>query len=86
MREKIWVGNTLAIGLSAGFIEPLESGGLFSVHEFLFNFIQFADPKVDTLSGLQRDWFNAACHVKFMTFRDFVVHHFTAAFKDDTPY
>lgn len=29
MREKSWVKNCLAIGLSAGFIEPLESTGLY---------------------------------------------------------
>jgi len=29
IREKVWVKNCLAIGLSAGFIEPLESTGLY---------------------------------------------------------
>ncbi|NQV86766.1 MAG: tryptophan 7-halogenase [Woeseiaceae bacterium] len=28
-REKVWVGNCIAIGLAGGFIEPLESTGLY---------------------------------------------------------
>ena len=31
IHERTWVKNVLAIGLSAAFIEPLESNGLFSV-------------------------------------------------------
>ena len=31
--EKSWVDNCIAIGLSNGFVEPLESTGLFLTHE-----------------------------------------------------
>jgi hypothetical protein len=37
IHKRTWVGNVIAIGLSAGFIEPLESNGLFTVHEFLLS-------------------------------------------------
>ena len=36
IQKRLWVKNVVAIGLSAGFIEPLESNGLYSVHEFCF--------------------------------------------------
>ena len=36
IHERTWVGNVVAIGLAAGFIEPLESNGLYTVHQFLF--------------------------------------------------
>ena len=39
IHEKTWVKNVVAIGLSAGFIEPLESNGLFTVHEFLLKLV-----------------------------------------------
>ena len=39
IHERTFVKNVVAIGLSAGFIEPLESNGLFSVHEFLFRLV-----------------------------------------------
>ena len=35
--ERSFVKNVVAIGLSAGFIEPLESNGLFTVHENLID-------------------------------------------------
>jgi hypothetical protein len=40
IHKRLWVKNVVAIGLSAGFIEPLESNGLFSVHEFLIKLIR----------------------------------------------
>ena len=86
IREQIWRGNCVAIGLSAGFIEPLESGGLYSVHEFLFHLIQFLQPETTHINGMMRDYFNAACRKQFTDFRDFVIYHYTLAQKDDTPY
>ena len=35
--ERSFVKNVVAIGLSAGFIEPLESNGLFTIHENLID-------------------------------------------------
>ena len=35
IHEQTWKKNVVGIGLAAGFIEPLESNGLFTVHEFL---------------------------------------------------
>ena len=35
IHKRLWVKNVVAIGLASGFIEPLESSGLFTVHEFL---------------------------------------------------
>ena len=40
IHKRLWVKNVVAIGLSAGFIEPLESNGLWSVHQFLMNFVR----------------------------------------------
>ena len=86
IRKRIWSGNCVAIGLSAGFIEPLESGGLYSVHEFLFHLIQFIDSDTRKLNGMMRDFFNEACRDQFTAFRDFVASHYTLAKKDNTRY
>jgi len=86
IRRQPWSGNCVAIGLSAGFIEPLESGGLFSVHEFLFSLIQFINSDTQYTNGMMRDYFNNACWQQLGAFKDFVVYHYTLAQKGDTPY
>ena len=40
MRREHWKNNCLAIGLSAGFLEPLESTSIFFIHEAILNFIR----------------------------------------------
>ena len=86
IREKIWKGNCIAIGLSGGFIEPLESGGLFCVTEFLFNFIRYLDKENTVINSIQRDTFNASCRDQFTSFRNFVICHYTLAKRCDTEY
>ena len=86
IREKVWSHNVVSIGLSAGFIEPLESGGLYSVHEFLFKLIQVLPTASNQWNGFQREQFNYAVNSKFTSFRDFVVKHYTMGYRDDTPF
>ena len=40
MRREHWKNNCLAVGLSAGFLEPLESTSIFFIHEALLKFIR----------------------------------------------
>ena len=86
IREKVWSHNVVSIGLSAGFIEPLESGGLYSVHEFLFKLIQVLPRASNKWNGFQREQFNHSVRKKFTSFRDFVVKHYTMGYRDDTPF
>src|SRR5210317_1408674 len=56
IHDRLFVKNVCAIGLSAGFIEPLESNGLLSVHEFLINLIKVMKRgNEDTISQWDRD-------------------------------
>ena len=80
IREKVWSHNVVSIGLSAGFIEPLESGGLYSVHEFLFKLIQVLPRASNKWNGFQREQFNHSVRKKFTSFRDFVVKHYTMGY------
>jgi hypothetical protein len=86
MREKVWHKNVVGIGLSAGFIEPLESGGLYSVHEFLWKLIQVLPKSSNTWNAFKRQQFNHAVRTKFESFRDFVVKHYSMGVRDDTPF
>ena len=84
IHERTWVKNVLAIGLSAGFIEPLESNGLFSVHEFLLEFCSQIDrPKVNQWD---RDVYNASIQKIYHNFAEFVALHYALSIRDDTAY
>jgi|APCry1669192319_1035405.scaffolds.fasta_scaffold04383_2 tryptophan halogenase len=87
IHERLWVKNVCAIGLSAGFIEPLESNGLFSVHEFLYKLVRALDRFEDgSVSRLDIDGFNLACKNQFKGFAEFVVLHYALSHRDDTEY
>ena len=84
IHKRLWVKNVCAIGLSAGFIEPLEGNGLFSVHEFLR--VLLRNMKRERVSQWDRDNFNHECKLIFKSFAEFVAIHYALAQRDDTPY
>jgi hypothetical protein len=84
IHNKTFVKNVVAIGLSAGFIEPLESNGLFSVHEFLHKLL--AVLKRNDISQFDRDMYNVSCRNLFHGFSKFVALHYALSHRDDTPY
>ena len=86
MAKKIWTKNVVGIGLSAGFIEPLESNGLLSVHNFavfLCDALSMHDGKYNTLNRAQ---FNRRCRRHMGQFAHFVGNHFMMTTKDNSKY
>jgi hypothetical protein len=84
IHKRIWVENVVAIGLSAAFIEPLESNGLFSVHEFLFQLIRTLNNK--NISSWDIHVFNEKNKNIFEGFIEFVKLHYALSMRDDTKY
>jgi len=85
--KRLFVKNVCAIGLSAGFIEPLESNGLLSVHEFLINLIKVMKRgDCNTISQWDRDSFNIKSTKFFDNFTEFVALHYALSHRDDTKY
>lgn len=82
--ERVWEKNVVAIGLSGGFIEPLESNGLLSVHEWLMQFVEICTRPVITTIDI--DCFNWKCISFFKTFSDFVALHYALTTKCDSEY
>tara|TARA_B100000953_G_scaffold54546_1_gene42470 strand:+ start:1819 stop:3390 length:1572 start_codon:yes stop_codon:yes gene_type:complete len=82
--ERLWEKNVVAIGLSSGFIEPLEGNGLYSVHEFLKELIR--ELKRDKISQWDRDNFTYRCKNNFKNFADFVALHYVLSHRDETEY
>jgi hypothetical protein len=84
IHKRLWVKNVCAIGLAAGFIEPLESNGLFSVHEFLIRLIR--NLKREKVSQWDKDNFTFQCKLIFRNFAEFVALHYALSHRTDTKY
>jgi hypothetical protein len=84
LHNRLWVKNVVAIGLSAGFIEPLESNGLFTVHEFLMLLIR--NMQRDKVSQWDKDNFTYQSKTLFKNFAEFVALHYALSQRTDTEY
>ena len=84
IHKRLWVKNVVAIGLSSGFIEPLEGNGLFSVHEFLINLVR--NLQREKISQWDKDNFNYQCKHLFREFAEFVGLHYALSHRNDTEY
>lgn len=84
VHKRLFVKNVVAIGLSGGFIEPLESNGLYTVHEFLHNLTRCFER--ETISQWDKDVFNLTCRVDFNNWAEFVAMHYALSERDDSDY
>jgi tryptophan 7-halogenase len=80
-RRKFWDKNCVAIGLSAGFLEPLESTSLYLIRQGISRFIAlFPDA---SLPSVMRDEYNRWMQKDFEQVRDLLVLHYYANGRDD---
>ena len=84
IQSNLWVKNVCAIGLSAGFIEPLQSNGLQCIHYYLFNLIQTLER--EHISEWDRKEFTAKCHDDFYSLALVVALSYVLSHRDDTEY
>lgn len=82
--EKFWEKNCVAIGLSAGFLEPLESTSLYLIQMGISRFISlFPD---GSLSDVIRQEYNRQMRQQFDQVRDFIILHYCATERDDSEF
>lgn len=72
--EQHWARNCLAVGLSQGFIEPLEATALHLVQATVEGFMDAFDADGDL--DARRDAFNARTNRRFDGVRDYIVCHY----------
>lgn len=84
IHKRTFVKNVVAIGLSAGFIEPLESNGLYTTHEFLLKLIKVLDKS--KINQSDRDMYNAVTKTMYLNFMYFVSMHYAFSVRSDTKY
>jgi hypothetical protein len=82
--RRSWVGNCVAIGLSGGFIEPLESTAIQFI-DFACKRLLQCFPSTD-FEQTSADKFNTQMATHYEEVRDFLGLHFTLGDRDDTPY
>jgi tryptophan halogenase len=83
-RRKAWRDNCVAIGLSSGFLEPLESTSIHLIQTAVARLLQFFPSSTPSQPDI--DEYNRLTQREFEHVRDFIILHYHATSRDDTAF
>ncbi len=83
-RERAWVGNVVAVGLSFGFLEPLESTSIHLVQAALERLIDLFPTR--RMDASLRNRFNAQTAEEWERIRDFIIAHYHLTQRTDSEF
>ena len=83
-RKQTWNKNCVAIGLSGGFMEPLESTSIHMVKTALMRLITFFPDR--GFDQVDIDTFNRLCDNEYRQIRDFLICHYKVNGRDDSEF
>lgn len=83
-RKKFWNGNVVALGLAAGFMEPLESTSIHLVNTGINKLI--AVLSLDGVTPAQEQAFNRLTGKEYERIRDFLILHYKATERTDSDF
>ena len=83
-RRKVWNKNVISIGLSSGFLEPLESTNIHLVQSVATRLLKFFPH--NGISQTLVDEFNRLCKIEIEGIRDFIILHYKLNARTDSAF
>ena len=83
-RKKFWNKNVVSIGLSSGFMEPLESTSIHLIHSAINKLMLIFS--LEGIEPKQEKIYNRLALKEFNKIRDFLILHYNATTRDDSDF
>lgn len=83
-RRRAWVNNVVAVGLSSGFLEPLESTSIHMIQTAINRLLELLPG--GPISDVARDDYNRRSAFEMESIRDFIILHYHANQRHGLPF